>query len=162
MFFKTQTFITGVMKQKNSLHTVWCARRRRRERQTEKEGGVGSGLSFLGDQTAPPGSPLKAEFLHKLFVFSVQLLRGAACHSTRQSHHARPPLRSLSSPPWLQHSRHCSVCSINMWHMSLTSREDPSPKELGSSVNHVPPPLSPFLILPPLFHSRFLNIELPG
>lgn len=29
-------------------------------------------------------------------MFTVELLQGAACHSTRQSHHACPPLLSLS------------------------------------------------------------------
>lgn len=61
----------------DSLHVAHCARRRREEtdRQTEREGrregeGRGAGLSFLGDQTASPGCPLKTEILHKLFVFS--------------------------------------------------------------------------------------------
>lgn len=69
-----------------------------RDRQTRKKGGMRGALvfpSFLGDWTAPPGCPLKTEFLHKLFVFSVELLQGAACHSTRQSHHACPLSLSL-------------------------------------------------------------------
>lgn len=66
-----------------------------------------------------------------------------------------------------KHSLPCSVWetpTINMCHMSLTSQEDLSLRELGGSINHATPYSSPHVsptsLVPP--SPGFLNIELPG
>lgn len=128
--------------------------------------GEGTGLSFLGDQTAPPACPLKTEFLHKLFVFSVQLLQGAACHSTRRVSSPSPasPCSALSltfpslfcwRPVYYQHVAHVLDKSRGPFTIGVGQQCQPRTPYFS---------LSPLfsLTLPSLIHPSSLNIELPG
>lgn len=134
------------------------------KQQTERGEGGGAGLSFLRDQTDPPGCPLKTEFLHKRFVFSVKLLQGA----TAQDSHTTPVLSSslsfffsvVANIPFLLLSATCllSTCGPCPWqvkrilhHRSWVAALTIYPLILSF------PPFS--LILPPTFHSLSLSLS---
>lgn len=147
---------------------AWKTGQRSSQRQRKKvgwgRGEQGTGSSLRGNKIAPPlPAYINQSSPTKRFVFLVQHLQGAAHNCTDDC-----PLYSSLLSVSLSPSSLLSLTShpprsvgymptINMWHMSLTSQEDPSPQGLGSSVNLFSSPT-----LPALFHALRLNIELLG
>ena len=136
----THTLIPGVIKQDSARMFCLCISDEREQRGAEGRRERWSGrCSVLPWGPAPPGCPLKTEFLRKLFV-SFSLTPPGCCSPQHKTVTPRPSSLSLSLslPPFCRGFTLFRLHSQHVAHVALTSQDDPSPEELGSSVNHAP------------------------
>lgn len=131
-----------------------------REVRREDEG-EGAGLSFLGDADRPSWLPIKKQNSSTNCVFSLTP-PGAACHSTRQSHHVCPLLLPvcLSFPLWLTFSSLLCLRPVDYQHVAHVLDKPRGSFTIG--VGRQPQPCSPFSSLVPFpASSRRPSFTLP-